>query len=137
MRRPSGAHAGWALPVSRLTCRSPVPSARTTKIDPPPSSVLSEAISPSGPGAEAAGAAMARTATNTAWRRGTGGSASCREALPVGAGGGLASGADVELRQDVRDVHARGLAADHEPVGDLPVAEAVGQEREHLLLPAG
>jgi hypothetical protein len=40
----------------------------------------------------------------------------------------------VELAQDVRDMHAGGLDADHERGGDLAVGEAAGGERQYLRL---
>jgi hypothetical protein len=40
----------------------------------------------------------------------------------------------VELAQDVRDVHARGLDADRELGGDLAVGEAACDEGQHLRL---
>jgi hypothetical protein len=49
-------------------------------------------------------------------------------------GGGLAPGGDLELPQDVRDVHARGLVADEQRLRDLAVAVAGGDQREDFLL---
>jgi hypothetical protein len=49
-----------------------------------------------------------------------------------GEGGGLRPVAEAQLLEDVAHVRLdRGLA-DHEPLGDLAVAEAIGHQREHL-----
>jgi hypothetical protein len=40
----------------------------------------------------------------------------------------------IELAQDVRNVHACGLEADHERGGDLAVGQAAGDERQHFCL---
>src|SRR5215213_11931961 len=48
--------------------------------------------------------------------------------------GGRARG-DAELAEDVGDVAVDGVLAQHEPLGDLPVGEALGDELEHLALP--
>jgi hypothetical protein len=47
-------------------------------------------------------------------------------------GGGLGTIGDSELGQDVADVHADSLLADERVLGDTPVAEPVGEKREHL-----
>src|SRR5215218_6665251 len=51
--------------------------------------------------------------------------------------GRLGAGRRPELAEDRRDVYARGLAADEEPLADLPVAETLGDELEHLSLARG
>ena len=43
----------------------------------------------------------------------------------------------VELGQDVLDVDARGAFGDHQRLGDLPRAEALGHEARHLSLALG
>lgn len=61
--------------------------------------------------------------------------------MPVSASrdrqGRFGSRRDTELAEDRRDVHARGLRADEEPLTDLPVAEPLGHELEHLPLARG
>ena len=52
-------------------------------------------------------------------------------------GRGLAAVRDIELAEDVRDVHARGLGRDEQLVGDLAVGAALGDEREHVELARG
>src|SRR6516225_3977204 len=42
-----------------------------------------------------------------------------------------------QLSEDVRDVDARGLVADHEPFGDLAVGETLGEESEDFELARG
>lgn len=51
---------------------------------------------------------------------------------PVRDRGRLDAGGDVELLEDVRDVDAGGLDADHECAGDLAVRIAAGDERQDL-----
>src|SRR6266508_2238453 len=51
--------------------------------------------------------------------------------------GGLDPRVDAELAKDVRDVDARGLAADEQRVRDLLVAPAAGDELEDLGLARG
>ena len=41
---------------------------------------------------------------------------------------------EVELAQDVRDVAVDGVLADHQPLGDLPVRQPFGEQRQHLAL---
>lgn len=43
----------------------------------------------------------------------------------------------VELGADVRDMPVDGVDAEHQPVGDLSVGSAAGDEGEHLLLTLG
>src|SRR3954469_3863238 len=59
---------------------------------------------------------------------------SVREAQPVRDGGRLRAAAHVELREDPRDVDARGLLGHEELRADLAVRRAAGDEREHLTL---
>src|SRR4051794_8433395 len=54
------------------------------------------------------------------------------EPLAVGDGGRLAARGRADLPEDVRHVHARGLRADEELVGDLTVGPALGDEAQHL-----
>src|SRR5215469_12642217 len=49
-----------------------------------------------------------------------------------GGGGGLGAVGDIELGQDVGDVHADRFLADEQLLGDTPVAEPVGEKREYL-----
>src|SRR5829696_10428330 len=58
-------------------------------------------------------------------------------ALTPGVDGGLSAVGEVELREDVRDVALNRLLADEEVPGDLGVAEAVGDQAQHLQLPVG
>src|SRR4051812_4870190 len=59
---------------------------------------------------------------------------SVREAQPVRDGRRLRAAAHVELREDPRHVHARGLLGHEELRADLAVRRAAGDEREHLAL---
>ena len=52
-------------------------------------------------------------------------------------GGGFPSVGCVQLAQDVGDVDAGGLHADHQLVGDLAIGEPVGEEGQHLDLTGG
>src|SRR5690242_11054555 len=58
---------------------------------------------------------------------------------PVSTGhrGGFGAGADAELAEDVRDVHADRLLTDVELAGELPVRPALGQQLQHLGFPRG
>ena len=42
---------------------------------------------------------------------------------------------ELELAQDVGDVAVNGVLAHHQPLGDLPVREALGEQAQHLPLP--
>jgi hypothetical protein len=55
----------------------------------------------------------------------------------VGDGGGLHATGDAELGQDVRDVHAGGLRADEQGLGDFPVGVPGGDQQQDLALAAG
>src|SRR4051794_15312013 len=57
-----------------------------------------------------------------------------REPEPVRDGRRLRAAAHVELGEDPRDVHARGLLCHEELRADLAVGRATGDEREHLAL---
>src|SRR5215212_3408650 len=59
---------------------------------------------------------------------------SAYETEAVRDGGRLGAGAHVELGEDARDVHARGLLGHVEPGADLAVRRAAGHEGEHLAL---
>src|SRR5450830_537264 len=54
---------------------------------------------------------------------------------PVRDRDGLGPPRGAQLGQDVRDVDAHGLAADEQPLTDLPVRQALSHEREDLRLP--
>jgi hypothetical protein len=56
------------------------------------------------------------------------------EPVAVRDGRGLATGIDIELPQDVRDVHARGLVADEQRFRDLAVALARRDQPQDFLL---
>ena len=47
-------------------------------------------------------------------------------------GGDLAPGGEAELGEDVLDVVLRGAFGEHQPLGDLPVRQAFGDQRGHL-----
>jgi len=55
----------------------------------------------------------------------------------VGDGGGLHAAGDAEFGQDVRDVHAGGLRADEQGLGDFPVGVPGGDQQQDLALAAG
>ena len=63
-----------------------------------------------------------------------GSSASHDEADAVGRCGRLAATADVEFAEDRRDVMVDGFLGDEQPVGDLRVAQVLGEQREDLQL---
>ena len=46
----------------------------------------------------------------------------------------LGTAVDPELHEDVLDVRGDGFRADDEPLGDLPLIHAIGEESEHLEL---
>ncbi len=54
----------------------------------------------------------------------------------MGDGGGLGAVGDAELREDVRDVHARCLLVDEQRFRDLAVRATVGDEGKNLQLAA-
>src|SRR5581483_7458958 len=62
---------------------------------------------------------------------------SARQGEAMGDRGGLAAVRRVELAEDVLDVDARRLDADHELGGDLAVRVAAGDEAQHLGLAPG
>src|SRR5215218_2476286 len=64
------------------------------------------------------------------------GDRSSEEPEPSGFGDCRGAGSAPELVPDVRDVTVHGVMADGDAVGDLPVAQAVGDEREDLALAA-
>ncbi len=51
--------------------------------------------------------------------------------------GGLGAVGHAELAEDVGDVQARGLGADEQPLGDLPVRQPLADQLEHLGLAGG
>ena len=55
----------------------------------------------------------------------------------AGGRGGLAARPDAQLGQQRRDVVLDGLGRQRQPGGDLGVAEPLGEQAEHLDLPAG
>src|SRR6185437_12759725 len=59
------------------------------------------------------------------------------EAGPVSDGGRLHATGDAEFGQDVRDVHAGGLRADEQGLGDFPVGVPGGDQQQDLALAAG
>src|SRR4051794_29335251 len=59
------------------------------------------------------------------------------DAEPLGAAGRLDAVVHAELAEDVVEVGAHRLLADEQPLGDLPVGEAVHQQLEHVRLARG
>ena len=55
----------------------------------------------------------------------------------MGDGGGLHAAGDAEFGQDVRDVHAYGLRADEQGLGDFPVGVPGGDQQQDLAFAAG
>src|SRR6476659_9778282 len=66
--------------------------------------------------------------------RGVWGSVTLRQTQADGDGRRLDPAGDLQLGQDVPDVDADGLLADEQPLADLPVRPALGDERQHLAL---
>jgi len=60
-----------------------------------------------------------------------------RDVVDIPGCNGFGPAGRAELGQDVRDVDAHGLSRDEQLVADLPVAAALGNEREHFLLATG
>src|SRR6476659_7381843 len=69
--------------------------------------------------------------------RGVWGSVTLRQTQADGDGRRLDPAGDLQLGQDVPDVDADGLLADEQPLADLPVRPALGDQREPLVLPPG
>ena len=68
---------------------------------------------------------------------GSDGSVRLRKAGLVGQHGGLHTVAEAELLEDVRDVRLDGRLADVQPLADLRVGKAAGNEPKDVSLPGG
>src|SRR5450830_2079954 len=127
----TNARAVWLI-ASRFIVRSPSPLAsdhRPAVLAGPASDVepsLSSSLS---------GRTDSRP-TEPPWSCGSGSARVGREQPPpVRDRDGLGAPRRAQLGQDVRDVDAHGLAADEQPLADLPVRQALSHEREDLRLP--
>src|SRR3954469_15407186 len=65
------------------------------------------------------------------------GSGDVQQLLPDGVHDGLHPGVQLELLQDVPHVVLHGVLADEQPLGDLPVVQALGDQLEDLELTLG